>query len=90
MKKKWNTKNNAKPCLNKFGPKTKVIITEKVHKRKIDPGQPLETFRCAGCVTSFKNEQGLSKYEAACLALQLMKKEDNNNKMKTVHQETML
>ena len=67
--------NNRTQCLGQFGFVSEVSIGGKVCQREIEPGQPLDSFKCPGCKKSFKNEQGVGNHAATCPAVQLTSEE---------------
>ena len=67
--------NNRTQCLGQFSFAWNISIREKVYQREIEPGQPLDSFKCPGCKKSFKNEQGVGSHAATYPAIQLQKKQ---------------
>ena len=88
--------NNRTQCLGQFGFVSEVSIGGKAHQREIEPGQPLDSFKCPGCKKSFKNEQGVGNHAATCPAVQLQKKQkmaeevNNNHAIDKAFEETMI
>ena len=90
-------KNNSRTqCFGQFGFVSAVSIGGKTCQREIEPGQPLDSFKCPGCKKSFKNEQGAGSHATTCPAAQLQKKQkmaeevNNNCKITKACEETIM